>query len=371
MGRSIARRLLGLLPESRRSGLHGFAACLRATGAGWRLDAQRIEGHGAEGEALSLRAFGPVETHEYFLDRVYPAGYSRNLTGTCDLPSILRNRAAFPKADIILCPVNPWTAGLFERKGWSVLLGWVDCCLTLKPDADATREVISRSLKRDLRAAGGMDYSIQVTGDDCDIRWFYNRMHEPAMRIRHEEEVIKSNMETIRALLVRGRLIKVYLDGEWVAGGAVVHRPGELWAAKIGWLDGRLELLHGPTISVLYQAVIKYAESAGYRRVNFGACRGYADDGVLLYKMKWRTRPEIRRFQYSGNELWGPLYDMCAARFNIECKAVRSVLQAHPMLARAGKRLQALTFDRERPPVFDHLGDSLLWNDLGATGSCL
>jgi hypothetical protein len=364
MGAPQAQRVLNCLPESRRVGIHGTLACLRATVGGLRLPANRATGQLADGQEFSVLAYGPPARHERFLQHLFGGRFDWTPACMQSLPGVLCGSPDELPADVILCPVNPWTARLFERREWHILLTWIDCCLRLEPNAESVLRAISYSLRREFRIAHETGLTVHTGGDAGDLEEFLTRMYEPTVRRRHGDQGIHIDADVIRSYFQKGRLVKVFQGDDWIAGGVIVHRPSELWLPIVGWLQGNAEYLNSHVVALLYRRALEYAEEGGFPRVNFGACRGFVQDGVLQYKMKWRMRPEIRRFQYSGQKLWGPVHDMCAAIFRVERESVRAVLHRHPMFARAGKGLQILTWNRERPSLFDHLGNSLLWNNL-------
>jgi hypothetical protein len=355
--------MLTLVPESRRPEAHGAIQCLRALRAGWRLPATQALGNVAGHAPISLLLFGQRASYDYLLEKWFGSNWTARPEKEWTFSEAARLHLRQTDAQVVLAPATPWTARLFSRKGWTILPFWVDCCLSLEPSVETVLGAISRTLRQEMRATEALGYTLEYSDGKDDLEVFWTQMHLPTIRGRHGVHGILAELSQGQELLQNGRFMKLYRGKEWVAGGLMVHRAQELWFAKLGWLQGDQDLLRAHVVNLLYRGAIRYAAESGYRRINLGGCRGFLDDGIFQYKMKWRAVPEIRRFQYSGSVLWGPLYDLYAVRFDSANETVQHLLAKHPILAARGNHLEFLTWKRERPRLIEHL-HSLGWQDL-------
>jgi hypothetical protein len=363
--------LLRHLPETERLRVQGALACLRHTRSSLRLPVRKITAGAPSDAPLNALAYGWTESEDYLLELLFGEGYSASMQGRELLPHILRASSARNHAlyDMILCPVNPWTIPLFRKRGWHILATWVDCIVPVHPSAGETLKRISRTLRQEIRAAQESGLRIEANSDPQRLRFFFEEMLKPTIQARHARHGFEPHYRELEAILKSGSLLCAFQGDEWIAGGVVGFRPQEAWFAKMGWLQGEQAILQSNVVNLMFREVIEMAGERGLARVNFGGSRGLTEDGVLRYKMKWRAVPEVRRFQYNGQELWGPIGDLLAAHFRPDSPAIQALLHRQPMLAVSGTGMEALSWNRSRPAIFDHLQDRLKWTDFAATSS--
>jgi hypothetical protein len=360
--------LLRHLPEPTRLRLHGTYALLRHARACLRLPVREITGCGPDGAPARALAYGWTEGMDYLLEMLFGEGFQASRRGRERLPTILRapSAPASELYDLIVCPANPWMLPLFRHRGWRIHAAWVDCVVPVQPSAGETLKRISRTLRQEIRAAQESGLRIEVNRDPQRLPFFFEEMLKPTIQARHARHGFEPHYHEVEAILKNGSLLCAFRGEEWVAGGVVGFRPQEAWFAKMGWLQGEPAILQSNVVNLMFRAVIEMAGERGLARVNFGGSRGFTEDGVLRYKMKWRAVPEVRRFQYSGGGLWGPMYDLLAVRLDPDRPAIQGLLHRQPILTVGGGGLEALCWNRPRPPIFDHLPESLQWTDLAA-----
>jgi hypothetical protein len=363
--------LLRHLPEPTRLYLHGAVACLRHARACLRLPVRQITGGGPDGTPVRALAYGWTEGMDYLLEQLCGEGFRVSAQSREQLSKILRAPSAPGREayDLIVCPANPWMLPLWRRRNWRIHAAWVDCVVPLQPSAEEALKRISRTLRQEIRAAQESGLRIEANRDPQRLRFFFEEMLKPTIQARHARHGFEPHYRELEAILKNGSLLCAFQGNAWIAGGVVGFRPQEAWFAKMGWLQGEQAILQSKVVNLMFRAVIEMAGERGYSRVNFGGSRGFTEDGVLRYKMKWRAVPEVRRFQYNGQELWGPIGDLLAVHFRPDSPAIQALLHRQPILAVWGGGLEALCWSRSRPPIFDHLSQSLRWTDLAATYS--
>jgi hypothetical protein len=341
-----------------------WKACLKNTLRTWNRPVQRVTGSALHGETTSALIFGQVESHLALLKYLFPNAFQIEPLGCRRLDIILRNGGELPEAELTLCAVNPWTYRLFAPRGWKIGLRWIECCRNIPESMEALESSFSRTLRSELRTARTAGFTIQRSQNTADMEAFYRCMYVPTIQKRHAETAFITPLDEFKVQGACGILLKVMHGAEWVAGAMVLPYPDELCCAVLGWLEGEETYLRQKVVTLLYQGAIAYAREQGFAKINFGAVRGFADDGVLAYKAKWRLRPEVRRFQYRGNTLWGPLNDFYALKFSASSPAIQALLHQHPIFIRRKAGLEVLTWNLPLPALLAYLKDELIWNDL-------
>lgn len=171
---------------------------------------------------------------------------------------------------------------------------------------DMLRGHAGESLRSDLRRVREAGFTWVETRGAEQIEEFYHRFHEPTVRLRHGVEGFTYSVRELRQAMADGRhhFLRVMLGDEWV-GGLMVEPRGEIYhLRRMGWREGREDLLQAGVVGATYLAAWEHATELGAGRMSFGAADPFWEDGLLRYKAKWGV--ELDRGESSETVLgWG------------------------------------------------------------------
>lgn len=157
-----------------------------------------------------------------------------------------------------------------------------------------TQEIINGFRKNtkvtDLRRIRKFKYSYDVLSDLESLNFFYEKMHIPYMKKRHQEEAVINNLVFYKKILKSGELLFVKLNGEYIAA-ALCRKNGERYCLfRLGVLNGDEDFVKKGALAALYYFVILRAKEKNMKTIDFTNSRPFLSDGLLHYKRKWGTR---------------------------------------------------------------------------------
>lgn len=154
-----------------------------------------------------------------------------------------------------------------------------------------------RGVSRYLRKYG---FTGRVAWADDAIDHFYHRLYAPHVVRRHKDEAVVLTEARFRTLARGCRLVEILHDGD-VIGANLIRQSGDtmfiLWCGVSDLAHERD--LKGVTDVLDYFSML-HAFMSGCLSLDFGRSRPTLNDGVMMYKSKWRARLIPARFHQAN-----------------------------------------------------------------------
>lgn len=251
-----------------------------------RLELTRWCGTIAGGLQSTLLVAGPEPWSAYLAERLFCGPAARQPLGSFKPWALERAlRHASPPADLTVIRVDYASARLFFRQPYLQVPSWV--ALRCRPEDTRTLARRHLALDRDLRNVRHWGLSTEITREDGDLDYFYDKMYLPFMLQRHGDSAYIRSSSWCRRSLRRGGFVWALRNGMRI-GACLFERRGEtLDLCVVGLLDGNPEWKRQGAISALYMRAVEQARAEGCAWVGLGAVRPSLTDGLLRYKSKW------------------------------------------------------------------------------------
>lgn len=362
--RPLLRCLHAALPDDIRRQIDIATISLQDTIQNWRISAYRVraslpEGRG-EGTVLYI---GDLPQYRSWTHKLFGRDIEPTPIGCFSLIHILKGRSQALAADIILCPLNPWTVPLFARSGWHVIPQHVLCRIDLAKPLNVIMS--SRSVKDDLRITRKYDYHFRELYSDEAFEEFYHEMLAPTAMRRHGDHAFLSSIERLKQVYSKGYLLAAYLGSRWVAAVLCIKEKHRtlVWR-NVGWRDGSDELRKKCVLSALLHEQIKRAAEQDFDTVDLGSSNPFANDGPLNYKLKWNADIYPPEIEYIGGRIQGAR-SFIAARFNLTSVSAQLMLQRTPVFEKYDGHLRVIGWDSTIPPTFRRqIDNGISWVNL-------
>jgi hypothetical protein len=180
------------------------------------------------------------------------------------------------------------------------------------------------------------------------LRFFYERMHVPTMRVRHAEQSRTEAFTVARDQILRsGRLMFVYERGEPVAGVLCHERQGTITTRLLGVLDGADEHYDSGAFKAVYHLLLAWAAERGYEAVDFYGTEAFLAKGIFQWKRKFAPHVVLPPNHFRTKRLY--------VGVRRDTARVRDFLVANPFLEIDDQdRMRPLYFyDADRPSRTD------------------
>ncbi len=194
------------------------------------------------------------------------------------------------ESDLVLCDLNHLirikpmeTSFHFRVPPWVLMEVEID-----KP-IDDVLSAMTRMRRRDIRHAVRVGFTYRFSQDPADLELFYHKMYVPYISNRFGERAIIASFEAKRAMFVEGGLIMVDYQGQPMAGLLGYVTGDSFIIGSIGIREGHFNLAQKGIMIALNWYAIEWANSQGYRYVNFGMTRSRVNDGIFEAKRHWGT----------------------------------------------------------------------------------
>jgi hypothetical protein len=206
------------------------------------------------------------------------------------------------EANALIVSADRCLSPFLTAKGFIPIPEWVHFTLDLTLPKE---EIMTRFKKRNwnnYRRIRKHPYSYEVVHDLNKLDFFYHRMYVPFIKSRYGDTDCLDSFTYMKSLIHYGELLFVKLADEYV-GGFLLNTAGPTpRMAFRGILDGRNEYIEKGISSAMYYFAICWAKEKGYKKLDFGHCRPFLEDGVLQFKRRWgmhiHRSPRVYRTMY-------------------------------------------------------------------------
>ncbi len=212
---------------------------------------------------------------------------------------------------------------------------------------DRTRLLRSHSLQDDVRRIHKRGFKYSISRKKQDLVTFIREYHDPYVAKVHGFGAISMNFQPLVASCSTNEipgpwvLLKVELNGEWIAGCLLVSEVGRAALMELGVRDANTALVKQGALAAAYWLSMEYLRREGHRWVSLMHALPFLRDGVLRYKLKFS--PSIKAARPADGFL---------LLFDRENDAAREILLRESFLAFNGDSLKAVWFssDSEASP---------------------
>lgn len=203
-----------------------------------------------------------------------------------------------------------------ETLAWPSL---VELVIELPATVEAARKSLPWSAKSDLSRIKRHGFTTKVSRDPRRLKEFYHHYFLPSVTKKHKDNAYVFSLEDMMKMFAEGRdseLLEVWREDIWVGGLLYDIDEDGVHFRRVGWLDGDATHYQQGVPGALHWFAIVRAIEHKKRRIIFGGCAPYLEDGLLHAKMKWGAR--LSR-EHSKFKLWrvkvDPQHRDCRAFF--------------------------------------------------------
>ncbi len=152
-----------------------------------------------------------------------------------------------------------------------------------------------------------MQYSLEVSNQMEDAKFFYERMYLPSIEKRYGDISTHGSWDYYARMAKKGLILFSCLPGgERVAGSLVLPRNSVLYGVINGVLDGDEELRRNGALSSMYIFFIEYAIEHRFLKVDIGEVMPISTNGLFNHKRQWGFSPELSPWHTTDWLFWVP-----------------------------------------------------------------
>ncbi len=256
---------------------------------------REIVARGAErhsGHELTVRYVGTTTNLRYVLNLAFEA-YETVVERRLRTPG--HAVAAFSPGrrdeDVLVLDTQSLIGERLVRRPHLLLPAWIRQRLPLAREWSAVIDNLPRFTRRGVsRYLRKYGFTGRVAHSDDAIDNFYHRLYAPHVRRRHKDEAVVLSEGRFRTLARGCQLVEILDEGDVIGANLVRHVGDTMFILWCGVSDLTKERdLKGATDVLDYFSML-HAFLSGCQSLDFGRSRPTLNDGVMMYKSKWRAR---------------------------------------------------------------------------------
>ena len=226
-------------------------------------------------------------------------------------------------------------SAFLKQRRFALIPQWILFSLDIsKPMKDIRKSFDNESTHNNLRKMRRYNYSYEVIRDPAKFDLFYREMYLPYAEKRFGDASLIISRRQMKRVLNKGWLLLVKRDNEVLGGSILKDYEKTCLAHSLGLKDGNIKYLEQGVLTAAYYFIIHWAKDAGFERIDFGYCRPFLRDGIIIYKKRWGM--EVQKHDGAmGRGVMG-------IKFNAFSKAVRRFISGNPFVLKDGEELRGL-----------------------------
>lgn len=241
--------------------------------------------------------------------------------------------------DAIFIKSHSFYSKFFEKKGFISIPEWVSTELETSLSFDKIENKFTGSGKEDIRKIKKNCFSYCMDSRIETFKTFYKDMYLPYLSWRYSKSAEYASYSAMLYLFIRNsRLMLIKSKNDLIAGSLFSVKNKVATATCTGILKDKFEYFKKGASSASYYFLIKWAKDNCIEKVNFGKCRPFINNGLLVYKLKWGTSVKRPKDPFLNTISFLPLR---------ESEAMLSFLLNNPLILSNKKRLIGLRFQQE------------------------
>jgi hypothetical protein len=257
------------------------------------LNAYHIRGIGRYNKKeINIIFFGKKEFDYYIKNRIFSEINEINFYGRVFLGKIeKRILKDFPKIDIIFIKCDRFYLEYLEKKNLIIIPEWISMELDTSDSIDNIITKFSSSARKDIKKIKKFNYTYEITDEIDKLKKFYKKMYLPYLAYKHGKNAIIYNWYLLKLLIKLGyKLLLIKHNNEYISGSIIKIETKKGLIARFGAINiNRLEYLKKGGCAAYYYFPILYSIKNNIKKINFGTCKPYFEDGLFRYKKKWGT----------------------------------------------------------------------------------
>ncbi len=213
---------------------------------------------------------------------------------------------------------------------------YVHCVIQAADIPDLLRN--NSALKGDVKTTEQAGFTLQVSSDPARYQEFLDAFYRPYMIAAHGSLAVVFDYSFLRqadyADHGQWELLQLLQDGEWLAGALVRKGDRTAYLTEVGVSSADTDHVKRGALAALYWLFFLRAQALGYRQVSFMWSPPFLQNGVLLFKKKYRPKLEAAPTSGKGLLLVPMEKNMLS----------RKILVEQPMIQLEGSQLKATCF---------------------------
>lgn len=211
---------------------------------------------------------------------------ARRILGSDDFERAEANGGALRDCDVLVTDYPLFDAGIWTRKPAIRVVHWLRQRAEIRPTWPQTLQRLPASLRKELRRGlGKRDYRARIVSGLPAKLEFYERVLLPYLGQRFGAGAVVPNARTYLKEAQASVLLELRAAGAFL-GASLLKREGDtLFIGRTAFAPQQA----APSEVLDYFCVV-LAQRLGCRWLDLGLTRPHVEDGVFLYKSKWRPR---------------------------------------------------------------------------------
>ncbi|MEV7097648.1 GNAT family N-acetyltransferase [Amycolatopsis sp. NPDC051045] len=297
----------------------------------------------AEDGSLSLRYQGFPEGLKYIVP--YPGEQGDLVAEPARRTGwrTIRDGVAEPGADVLLVGCSTSRIRRLPPQRSLVLPFRVNLLLDVSDDIDAMYRRVSRRQRREFAASRRKhEWAGEISRDEADFAFFYERMHLPVMAVRHGGQTRSTDRDVALHCLLRKGFLLFVTEGEKRVAGVLCRlddRGRTLRMRLLGVLDGDETHYRSGAVKAVYYLTMEWAAANGVSRIDFAGADPFPGRGVYQFKARFHPITTLPTDHYRERRVY--------VRIEADTPRVRDFLVATPMITVDGSGRLVATYFRD------------------------
>ena len=198
----------------------------------------------------------------------------------------------FPQADLILAETNMLRAHtqFFPIDSFIILPKLVCFTLDLSDTLETIFSKLNRRRRRSIRTIKKFGYSYEITHDQAKFNMFYHKMYYPHIIKRYRELATPESFVYLKQLFKHGGLLLVKRNNRYLSGILYCLQGETVWTPSMGISQENDKYNKRTASDALLYFLILWSKERGYKRLDYGNCKPFLNDGVFRYKREWQMK---------------------------------------------------------------------------------
>jgi hypothetical protein len=154
----------------------------------------------------------------------------------------------------------------------------------------------------DIRKVRKYGYEYELSRENRYLEMYYYDMYLPTLKAKHGRLASPISLQRSYQHFRYGHLFLVKRDGQYVSGSLSNTRGDSMDWISVGVINADSQLMREGAQGAAVYAMIHWANQNGYKRINFGGCWPYVNEGVFRYKRKWGSA--VRLLSHQSKRIW-------------------------------------------------------------------
>lgn len=246
------------------------------------------ENGNAERNIICLAYVGALESQkEYWFQKVFSEDFREYYLGRhlfWKVPHILKKN--YYDCSLLICGANIIRKQFLSScSGYFHIPYWIEMDVDISLPQSQLPKNIRETYKSIFRKIKKFKLSYEVSKDMDRFEDFYHNMYIPYTKCRYGKTAFVENYAFAKDVFSRSELIFIKQNDVSIAGHLIEYKGKHVYFHMLGVKNGDFEYIkQGAACALDYFSLIEL-QNRGYKKVHFGGCRPFFNDGVTRYKI--------------------------------------------------------------------------------------